>query len=96
MLQKLTGILALACLSAIAQDLHVSGEKMRAHVKYLASDELEGRGVGTRGEKLATDYIASQLQTEGLKPGGEAGDLLSARPTGGLRHIAASNYDCQR
>jgi hypothetical protein len=44
---------------------------MRAHVKYLASDELEGRGVGTRGEKLATEYLASQLKASGVKPGGD-------------------------
>ena len=51
------------------QELHVSGEKIRAHVKYLAGDELEGRGVGTRGETLATEYIASQLKVEGVTPG---------------------------
>jgi hypothetical protein len=62
------------------QDLHVSGEKMRAHVKYLASDELEGRGVGTRGENLATQYIASQLQTEGLEPGGDNGTYFQRVP----------------
>ncbi len=63
-----------------AQQLHVSGEKMRAHVKYLASDELEGRGVGTRGEKLATDYLASQLAATGVKPGGDNGTYFQAVP----------------
>ena len=57
-----------AVFAASAQDTHISGDKIREHVKYLASDELEGRGVGTHGEKLATEYIASQLRTEGLKP----------------------------
>ncbi|HEX3684007.1 MAG TPA: M28 family peptidase [Bryobacteraceae bacterium] len=66
--------------SARAQDLHISGEKMRAHVKYLASDELEGRGVGTRGENLATQYIASQLQSEGLEPGGDNGTYFQRVP----------------
>lgn len=66
--------------SISAQSLHVSGEKIRAHVKYLASDELEGRGVGTRGEKLATEYIASQLQSEGLKPAGDNGAYFQRVP----------------
>ena len=63
-----------------AQDLHPSGNSIRAHVKYLASDELEGRGVGTNGEKLATNYLASQLQTEGLKPAGDNGTYFQRVP----------------
>jgi hypothetical protein len=35
--------------------------------KYLASDELEGRGVGTKGLDLAADYIAAQFREIGLK-----------------------------
>src|SRR5262249_9679016 len=35
-------------------------------VKYLASDELEGRGVGTKGLDLAADYIRTEFQKAGL------------------------------
>jgi hypothetical protein len=35
--------------------------------KYLASDELEGRGVGTKGLDLAADYVAKQFREIGLK-----------------------------
>ncbi len=78
--------LATAALSCVApaQDLHPSGNSIRAHVKYLASDELEGRGVGTAGEKLATNYIASQLQTEGLKPAGDNGAYFQRVPLVGM------------
>lgn len=62
------------------QDLHTSGEKIRAHVKYLASDELEGRGVGTHGAKLATEYIAAQLKAEGVGPGGDHGTYFQRVP----------------
>lgn len=62
------------------QELHVSGEKIRAHVKYLSGDELEGRGVGTRGETLATNYIASQLQAEHVTPGGDDGTYFQRVP----------------
>jgi hypothetical protein len=34
---------------ALAQSTEISGERIRAHVKFLASDLLEGRGVGARG-----------------------------------------------
>src|SRR3954454_20712062 len=65
--------IAAALLSTVlsAQDLHISGKRIRANVQYLSSDEMQGRGVGTAGEKLATGYISSQLQTAGVSPGGD-------------------------
>lgn len=38
------------------------------HWHFLSSDQLEGRGTGTRGERIAGDYIISQLKESGLKP----------------------------
>lgn len=46
---------------------------IRAHTKYLSSDLLEGRGPGTRGDALATSYIATQLEALGLAPAGDNG-----------------------
>jgi len=43
------------------------------HVKYLASDELQGRGNGTPGLERAADYIAGQFKASGLQPAGDAG-----------------------
>jgi Zn-dependent M28 family amino/carboxypeptidase len=40
---------------------------LRAHIKFLADDLLEGRGTGARGGELAAKYIASQLEASGLK-----------------------------
>ncbi len=80
MLDRLALAGMLAAFTLAAQTTHVSGEKMRAHVKYLSSDELEGRGVGTKGGKLATSYIAAQLQTEGVQPGGENGSYFQRVP----------------
>jgi len=45
------------------------------HVGYLASDALEGRGTGTRGERLAGDYLAERFAAYGLEPGGEDGSF---------------------
>lgn len=75
---------------AAAQSVQTSGEKMRAHVKYLASDELQGRGVGTRGENLATGYIAKQLQAEGVKPGGDDGTYFQKVPLVGCTTAAGA------
>lgn len=43
---------------------------VRANVKFLADDLLEGRGPGTRGGDLAAKYIASQMESLGLKGAG--------------------------
>ena len=40
---------------------------LRARIKYLASDLLEGRGTGARGGEIAAHYIASELEGMGLK-----------------------------
>ena len=60
--------------------LEISESKLSAHIRYLASDELEGRGVGTRGEKLATDYLAAQLRSAGAQPAGERGSYFQPVP----------------
>jgi Zn-dependent M28 family amino/carboxypeptidase len=73
-----------------AQDLHVSGEKIRAHVKYLASDQLEGRGVGTNGEKLATEYLAGQLQAAGVKPAGDNNTYFQRVPLVGAATLPSA------
>ncbi len=62
------------------QDLNAdnSDSRMRRDVTLLASDSLEGREAGTRGEQMAAGYIAKQMQLIGLLPKGEpAGSYLS-------------------
>src|SRR6202171_3283098 len=49
----------------------VDAEKIRAHVKFLSSDLLEGRGMGQRGSDIAAEYIATQFALDGLKPAGD-------------------------
>jgi Peptidase family M28/PDZ domain/PA domain len=44
-----------------------SESRLRETVSYLASDELEGRGVGTAGINKAADYIAAQFAKLGLR-----------------------------
>jgi len=65
--------------SSLAAD-PVQVERLRADVKYLASDRLEGRAPGTRGEELATDYIAKEFEKAGLKPASERGTFFQPVP----------------
>jgi Peptidase family M28/PDZ domain/PA domain len=51
-------------------------DRLRDHVRYLASEELTGRGVETPGIKLARDYIAREFAQYGLRPGGDNGGYL--------------------
>ncbi len=44
----------------------ISGREVGAHVKFLASDLMEGRGTGERGGDLAAEYIATQFALIGL------------------------------
>lgn len=46
---------------------------LTSHVKFLASDELEGRRTGTRGEQLAMEYIIAEYTKAGLEPKGSNG-----------------------
>lgn len=46
----------------------LSAQRLREHVFYLASDELEGRGPNTAGLGKAADYLAKQLEAAGARP----------------------------
>ena len=48
-----------------------SADRMMGHVNYLASEELQGRGVGSEGIEKAADYIKSQFEKAGLQAGGD-------------------------
>lgn len=47
---------------------HIKDNIVRIHLKTLSSDVMEGRAPGTRGEAIATEYIASHFAIAGLQP----------------------------
>jgi hypothetical protein len=56
----------------VMRGLHAINEDvLKAQLAFLASDWMEGRQTGEKGEYLAADYIASMLQLFGVKPGGD-------------------------
>src|SRR5581483_5147854 len=54
--------------------------KIREHVRFLSLDLLEGRGPGTRGAELASEYIATQFALAGVEPAGDNGTYFQRVP----------------
>jgi Peptidase family M28/PA domain len=48
-------------------------ERLKADIRFLSSDLLEGRGPSTRGDELARAYIAARFESLGLEPGAPGG-----------------------
>ena len=69
---------------ALAAMRTIDAERIRAHVKFLADDLLEGRGTGQRGGDVAAAYIATQFALDGLKPAGDGGAYLQQVPLVGI------------
>jgi len=67
-------------------------EKIRAHVKYLAGDELEGRGTGQKGGEAAAEYIAAQFKSYGLQPGSDAGTYFQSVPMVSMKTLADTAF----
>ena len=63
----------------------LSAERIGAHVKFLSSDLLEGRGTGERGGDIAAEYIATQFALDGLAPAGDDGTYFQNVPMVGVR-----------
>jgi Zn-dependent M28 family amino/carboxypeptidase len=67
-------------------------EKIRAHVKFLSSDLLEGRGTGQRGGDIAAEYIAAQFDLDGLKPAGDNGTYFQNVPMVGVTTLPETTF----
>lgn len=90
--QTFLGTIALAGAFAIsaaaapggdAADAGMAGirpEAIRAHMRFLADDLLEGRGTATRGHEIAAKYMAAQFEKMGLAPAGENGTYFQVVP----------------
>ncbi len=56
-------------LAAAQMRARITTAEIDAHLRFLSSDLLEGRAPATRGGRLASEYIASQLRASGVEPG---------------------------
>ena len=59
--------------TAEAAAREITGDYMRGIVVEISDDRYEGRGPGSRGDKMARDYLAGRMRELGLEPGGEDG-----------------------
>ena len=67
------GLLALPQFAFTQSSPAITAAEIQKHVKYLASDQLEGRKTGTKGAEAAAQYIANEFKLYGLKPVGDQG-----------------------
>jgi Zn-dependent M28 family amino/carboxypeptidase len=70
---KLHHLLLTVVLALVLQDPAAEGKRWWGHIEYLASDELQGRDVGSPGFEKAASYVEQQFKEIGLRPGGVAG-----------------------
>jgi Zn-dependent M28 family amino/carboxypeptidase len=68
----------------------IDAERIRAHVRFLSDDLLEGRGTGSRGGDIAAKYIATQFALDGLKPAGDGGGYLQKVEFTGVHTLPAT------
>jgi aminopeptidase YwaD len=54
----------------------IAESTVRAHMGFLASDAMNGRGSGSRDEWITATYIAAQMRRDGLEPLGDGADFV--------------------
>ena len=71
----------------------ITADDFRTEVKYIASDELEGRMTGSRGTQMASDYIAAYFEEIGLKTIGDKKNYFQEFPfTSGVKIVSSQNH----
>jgi len=63
----------------------ITADAIRADMRFLADDALEGRGTATRGHELAAKYMATRFEGMGLLPAGDNNTYFQSVPVRSLR-----------
>ncbi len=63
----------------------ITADAIRADMRFLADDALEGRGTATRGHELAAKYMATRFEGMGLQPAGDNNTYFQSVPVRSLR-----------
>ncbi|HVG17558.1 MAG TPA: hypothetical protein VNI02_00790, partial [Blastocatellia bacterium] len=63
----------------------IKAAELKDWLTYLASDEFEGRNTYSEGLGLAAGYIAGQLKSWGVKPGGPNGSYFQRVAVKGVK-----------
>ncbi|MBN1355085.1 M20/M25/M40 family metallo-hydrolase [bacterium] len=88
-----TGPAKLPVRKALAYPAPVFSEKrMMEDIRYLAGEELKGRGYGSEGLDKAAEYLANRFAEIGLQPGGDDGGYFQVwNETGGEKPATLRN-----
>src|ERR1700745_2672399 len=79
--------------AAISALQKIDAEHIRAHVRFLSHDLLEGRGTGQRGGDIGAEYIATQFWLYGLKAAGDGGTFFQQVSFVGITPGAETTFD---
>jgi Zn-dependent M28 family amino/carboxypeptidase len=71
----------------------INADHIRADVRFLSHDLLEGRGTGQRGGDLAAEYIATQFQLAGLKGAGDHASFFQRVPMVGVTPAPETTFE---
>lgn len=74
-MRKTLAVLGLVLVAAtlVRGEKEIEPDALLGHIKFLAADDLKGRGNGSEGLEKAADYIAEQFKAVGLQPGVNGG-----------------------
>jgi peptidase M28-like protein len=77
-------VLAIGTLGAshLSAQEPIQAAALRTRLYALAADSMMGRDPGTRGNLMATDYVAAEFKRFGLVPKGDAGTWFQVLPLG--------------
>ncbi|MFB6455848.1 M28 family peptidase [Chitinophaga sp. Hz27] len=96
-MKKITWLLPLVVTTMYVNAQKKSDRKtltnLQLHINYLSSDKLEGRRTGAPGERLAAEYIVSQMQQIGLTPKGTDGFLQTFTVKEGLEPAPSCSFE---
>ncbi|MFZ9988382.1 MAG: M28 family peptidase, partial [Candidatus Nanopelagicales bacterium] len=68
----------------------ITANDLRTRLYQLADDSMMGREAGTRGNVMATDYIAAEFKRLGLVPAGENGSYFQEIGYGRLQYDSSA------
>ncbi|MGQ9642998.1 MAG: M28 family peptidase [Ignavibacterium sp.] len=68
----------------------IQGDSIFKHMNFLASDSLQGRGLGSKGIEIASKYIANKFQQYGLNPNPKSNDYFQEIPIHGSLPLNSS------
>jgi Zn-dependent M28 family amino/carboxypeptidase len=74
----------------------LSAEELLAHVRVLSSDDFEGRGPGTEGERKTVDYLVGRFRSFGLEPGNPDGTWVQRVPLMGFETSPSASFETPR